>query len=120
MSYPSENAIFHQQTSVLLEIASCRQARAAYSGETEQQGKLILRLPPLGAYYELSHWGGNIYTYYIANEVSGAARRGVCFSGDGNEVTVENLDFECSKRFQESAVTSNFLDRAGAPRGPVG
>jgi hypothetical protein len=25
-----------------------------------------------GAYYELSHWDGN--TYYIANEVSGAAR----------------------------------------------
>jgi CubicO group peptidase (beta-lactamase class C family) len=66
----------------------------------EQQGKLILRLPPLGAYYELSHWDGNIYTYYIANEVSGAARRGVCFSGDGNEVTVENLDFEYSNVFK--------------------
>jgi CubicO group peptidase (beta-lactamase class C family) len=66
----------------------------------EQQGKLILRLPPLGAYYELSHWDGNIYTYYIANEVSGAARRGVCFSGDGNEVTVENLEFEYSNVFK--------------------
>jgi CubicO group peptidase (beta-lactamase class C family) len=66
----------------------------------EQQGKLILRLPPLGAYYELSHWDGNTYTYYIANEVSGAARRGVCFSGDGSELTVENLKFEYSNVFQ--------------------
>jgi hypothetical protein len=36
----------------------------------------------------------------IANEVSGAARRGVCFSGDGNEVTVENLEFEYSNVFK--------------------
>jgi len=63
----------------------------------EQQGKLILRLPPLGTYYELSHWDGNTYTYYIANELSGAARRGVKFSG--NSVTVENLAFEYSNVF---------------------
>jgi hypothetical protein len=62
----------------------------------EQQGKLILRLPPLGAYYELSHWDGNTYTYHIGNEVSGAARRGVCFSGDGSQITVQNLAFEYS------------------------
>jgi hypothetical protein len=37
---------------------------------------------------------GKIYTYYIANEVSGAARRGVEFCGDGNELKVENLKFE--------------------------
>jgi hypothetical protein len=67
----------------------------------EQQAKLILRLPPLGAYYELSHWDGNTYTYYIANEVSGAARRGVCFSGDGRELTVENLKFEYSNMFRK-------------------
>ena len=65
----------------------------------EQQGKLIVRLPPLGAYYELSHWDGDTYTYYIANEVSGAARRGVKFSGDGKQVTVENLAFEYSNVF---------------------
>src|SRR5262249_18709117 len=63
----------------------------------EQQGRLILRLPPLGTYYELSHWDGNKYTYYIANELSGAARRGVEFSG--NSVTVENLAFEYSNVF---------------------
>jgi hypothetical protein len=67
----------------------------------ERQGKLILRLPSLGTYYELSHWDGNTYTYYIANEVSGAARRGVCFSGDGNKVTVENLKFEYSNVFEK-------------------
>jgi hypothetical protein len=66
----------------------------------EQQGKLILRLPPLGAYYELSHWDGDIYTYYIANEVSGAARRGVEFCGGGSEVKVENLKFEYSNVFK--------------------
>jgi hypothetical protein len=66
----------------------------------EQQGRLILRLPPLGAYYELSHWDGDTYTYYIATEVSGAARRGVIFSGDGKQVTIENLKFEYSNIFK--------------------
>jgi CubicO group peptidase (beta-lactamase class C family) len=71
--------------------------------EVEQQDqKLILRLPPLGAYYELSHWDGNTYTYYIANESSAAARRGVKFSSDGKEITVENLDFEYSNVFTRS------------------
>jgi hypothetical protein len=72
----------------------------AYYGNVEieqEQGKLILRLPALGTYYELSHWDGDTYTYYIANEVSGAARRGVELSGD--TVTVENLCFEYSNVF---------------------
>jgi CubicO group peptidase (beta-lactamase class C family) len=55
----------------------------------EQQGKLILRLPPLGTYYELTHWDGDTWTYYIGNEISGAARRGVTFSGGA--VSVDNL-----------------------------
>ncbi|MGC2399591.1 MAG: serine hydrolase [Acidobacteriaceae bacterium] len=73
-----------------------------YYGKVEveqEQGKLILRLPPLGAYYELSHWDGNTYTYYIANEMSGAARRGVDFSSDGSQITVQNLKFEYSNVF---------------------
>lgn len=74
----------------------------------EQQGKLILRLPPLGAYYELSHWDGNTFTYYIANEVSGAARRGVEFSGGGKQVTVQNLGFPSSRHNFEY---SNVFDR---------
>jgi hypothetical protein len=75
-----------------------------YFGELEveeEQGRLILRLPALGTYYELSHWDGNTYTYYIANEVSGAARRGVTFSGDGKQITVENLKFEYSNVFNK-------------------
>jgi hypothetical protein len=75
----------------------------AYYGKVEieqEQGKLILRLPSLGAYYELSHWNGDTYTYYIGNEVSGAARRGVELSGNGETVTVENLCFEYNNVFE--------------------
>jgi CubicO group peptidase (beta-lactamase class C family) len=63
----------------------------------ERQGKLILRLPLLGTYYELSHWDGNTWTYYIGNETSGATRRGVDF--DGNTVCVENLKVAYSPVF---------------------
>jgi CubicO group peptidase (beta-lactamase class C family) len=76
-----------------------------YFGRVEieqQQGKLVLRLPSLGTYYELSHWNGNVYTYYIANESSGAARRGVEFSHDGRQITVQNLKFEYSNVFRKS------------------
>jgi CubicO group peptidase (beta-lactamase class C family) len=66
----------------------------------EQQGKLILRLPALGTYYELSHWDGDTYTYYIANEVSGATRRGVKFSASGQSIEVQNLCFEYSNVFE--------------------
>jgi CubicO group peptidase (beta-lactamase class C family) len=61
--------------------------------------QLILRLPPLGAYYELSHWDGDTFTYYIANESSGAARRGVQFSADGKQLLVQNLAVEYSGVF---------------------
>jgi CubicO group peptidase (beta-lactamase class C family) len=76
-----------------------------YFGELtveEQRGRLILRLPPRGTYYELSHWDGNRYTYYIENEVNGAARRGVEFSADGSQITVENLKLEYSNVFQRA------------------
>jgi CubicO group peptidase (beta-lactamase class C family) len=63
----------------------------------QQQGKLILRLPPFATYYELSYQEGNKWTYYIANEVSGAARRAVEFSG--NSVSVENLKMAYSPVF---------------------
>jgi CubicO group peptidase (beta-lactamase class C family) len=55
----------------------------------ERQGKFVLRLPVLGTYYELSHWDGNTWTYYLGNELSGATRRGVEL--DGNTVCIENL-----------------------------
>ena len=67
----------------------------------EQAGKLILRLPPLGTYYELSHWTADTYTYYIANESSGATRRGVTFGNGGHTLTVQNLNFEYSDVFQK-------------------
>lgn len=67
----------------------------------EQAGKLVLRLPPLGNYYELSHWNGDTYTYYIANESSGATRRGVTFGNGGHTLTVQNLNFEYSDVFEK-------------------
>ena len=53
--------------------------------------QLILRLPPRGAYYELTHWGGDIFTYYFASENTGVARRGVKFLSGGKQVLIENL-----------------------------
>ena len=53
--------------------------------------KLILRLPPRGAYYELTHWEGDTFTYYFASENTGVARRGVKFLDGGKQVLIENL-----------------------------
>jgi hypothetical protein len=33
--------------------------------------RLILRLPPRGAYYELTHWGGDSFSPYFARESTG-------------------------------------------------
>jgi CubicO group peptidase (beta-lactamase class C family) len=41
---------------------------------------LAMLLPPLGAHYDLQHWDGDTFTYYIAGESSGIGRRGVKFS----------------------------------------
>lgn len=56
-----------------------------------EQNKLIMRLPPRGAYYELTHWDGDTFTYYFASENTGVARRGVKFLNGGKQVLVENL-----------------------------
>jgi CubicO group peptidase (beta-lactamase class C family) len=56
-----------------------------------EQNKLIMRLPPRGAYYELTHWDGDTFTYYFASENTGVARRGVKFLDGGKQVLVENL-----------------------------
>ena len=53
--------------------------------------RLILRLPPRGAYYELSHWEADTFTYYYASESTGAGRRGATFSLDKNQVLIESL-----------------------------
>jgi len=44
-----------------------------------QNNRLILRLPPRGTYYELSHWDADTFTYYFSGEDSGLARRGAKF-----------------------------------------
>ena len=52
--------------------------------------RLVMRLPPRDAYFELTHWDGDTFTYYFASENTGIARRGVRFLG-GGKVLVENL-----------------------------
>jgi CubicO group peptidase (beta-lactamase class C family) len=53
--------------------------------------RLILRLPPRGAYYELAHWDGDTFTYYFASESTGEGRRGAKFSPEKNQVLIESL-----------------------------
>jgi CubicO group peptidase (beta-lactamase class C family) len=56
-----------------------------------EDDRLILRLPPRGAYYELTHWDGDTFTYYFASESTGTGRRGAKFSPDKNQVSIESL-----------------------------
>jgi hypothetical protein len=56
-----------------------------------ERNQLIMRLPPRGAYYELTHWDGNTFTYYFASENTGVGRRGVKFLDGGDRLLVENL-----------------------------
>lgn len=59
-----------------------------------ESNHLILRLPPRGAYYELSPWDGDTFTYYFASESTGLGRRGAKFFPDKNQVLIENLATE--------------------------
>jgi CubicO group peptidase (beta-lactamase class C family) len=59
-----------------------------------EHDRLILRLPPRGAYYELAHWDGDTFTYYFASESTGLGRRGAKFSLEKNQVLIENLEPE--------------------------
>ena len=59
-----------------------------------QENRLILRLPPRGAYYELSPWDGDTFTYYFASENTGTGRRGAKFTPQKNQVLIENLSPE--------------------------
>ena len=56
-----------------------------------ERNQLIMRLPPRDAYYELTHWDGDTFTYYFASENTGVARRGVKFLDGGKQLLVENL-----------------------------
>jgi len=66
---------------------------------TFENGRLILRLPPRGAYYELSHWDADTFTYYFAAEETGLARRGAKFNLDKNQVLIEDLAIEHNSVF---------------------
>jgi CubicO group peptidase (beta-lactamase class C family) len=59
-----------------------------------ESGRLILRLPPRGAYYELTHWDGDTFTYYFASESTGLGSRGAKFFPEKNQVLIENLATE--------------------------
>jgi hypothetical protein len=56
-----------------------------------EENRLVLRLPPRGAYYELTHWDGDTFSYYFASESTGMGRRGAKFSPEKNQVLIENL-----------------------------
>ena len=65
----------------------------------QKDGRLILRLPPRDAYYELEHWNANTFTYYFATENSGVARRGAEFSN--GQVLIESLAIENNGIFKK-------------------
>jgi CubicO group peptidase (beta-lactamase class C family) len=68
----------------------------------EVQGdRLVLRLPPRAAYYELTHWDADTFTYYFASENTGIGRRAVKFMDGGKQVLVENLAIVNSGVFQK-------------------
>jgi hypothetical protein len=75
-----------------------------YYGELKIEvdgARLILRLPPRDAYYELTHWDGDTFTYYFASENTGVGRRGVKFLDGGRQVLIENLAIVNSGVFQK-------------------
>jgi CubicO group peptidase (beta-lactamase class C family) len=59
-----------------------------------ENGRLIMRLPPRGAYYELAHWDGDTFTYHYDSENAGFGRRGAKFSPEKNQVLIESLSPE--------------------------
>ena len=67
------------------------------------ENRLILRLPLLGSYYELSHWDADTFTYYFASENTGAGRRGAEFTLEKNQVLIENLAPEHNAVFTRQA-----------------
>jgi CubicO group peptidase (beta-lactamase class C family) len=76
-----------------------------YFGNLEvavEGSRLILRLPPRGAYYELSHWDGDTFTYYFASESTGLGRRGAKFSPEKQLLLIENLALEHDAVFAKS------------------
>ena len=56
---------------------------------TLDRGQLALILPPVNNHFDLSHWNGDTFTYYIAGESSAIGRRGVKFQN--GSMLIENL-----------------------------
>ena len=55
----------------------------------QEHNSLAMLLPPLGQHYDLQHWHGDTFTYYLAGESSGIGRRGVRFV-PGQSLLLEN------------------------------
>jgi CubicO group peptidase (beta-lactamase class C family) len=80
--------------------------RNQYFGTLEvavENDRLILRLPPRGAYYELAHRDADTFTYYFASENTGLGRRGAKFNPEKNQVLIENLATEHDAVFTRDA-----------------
>ena len=63
-----------------------------YFGAVEivkERDSLVMLLPPLGQHYDLQHWDGDTFTYYIAGESSAIGRRGVKFV-EGRSLLLQN------------------------------
>ena len=63
----------------------------------EQQGHLILRLPLLGTYYEVTHWDGNTWT--ITSAMRSQERPDAAVDFIGSELCVQNLKVAYSPVF---------------------
>jgi CubicO group peptidase (beta-lactamase class C family) len=68
-----------------------------------EDNRLILRLPPRGAYYELAPWDGDTFSFYFASESTGIGRRGAIFSPDKGQVLIPMLSPEHNAVFTRSA-----------------
>jgi CubicO group peptidase (beta-lactamase class C family) len=71
-----------------------------------ENSRLTLRLPPREAYYELTHWDGDTFTYYFASESTGLGRRGAKFLPEKNQVLIENLATEHDAVFTRTQETT--------------
>jgi CubicO group peptidase (beta-lactamase class C family) len=56
----------------------------------QERNALAMLLPPLGKHYDLKHWDGDTFTYYLAGESSGIGFRGVKFLDAGRSLLLQN------------------------------
>lgn len=110
----TENASTNYATLAPPKISAPAKPLSAYAGKyrneyfgtlevSVEDNRLILRLPPRGSYYELTHWDGDTFTYYFASESTGTGWRGAKFSPEKNQVLIESLAPEHEAIFTRSA-----------------